>query len=64
MVDGGEGDWLQFGGGLSQSDLHNPYFGSEMPNCGNIVHQFRLVGSVTSPAGDNDDATMPDDLQP
>jgi Cu(I)/Ag(I) efflux system membrane fusion protein len=35
MVPGGGGDWLQPGG-----ELINPYFGSEMLNCGERVQEF------------------------
>ncbi|HJN09584.1 MAG TPA: efflux RND transporter periplasmic adaptor subunit [Pirellulaceae bacterium] len=35
MVDGGAGDWLQ-----PTSELVNPYKGSKMLHCGEIVHKF------------------------
>jgi Cu(I)/Ag(I) efflux system membrane fusion protein len=40
MVPGGGGDWLQPSG-----ELVNPYFGSEMPNCGEKVQEFPPAGS-------------------
>jgi Cu(I)/Ag(I) efflux system membrane fusion protein len=40
MVAGGGGDWLQPGG-----KLHNPYFGSEMPECGSKVQDFPPRGA-------------------
>ena len=41
MVPGGGGDWLQAGGELS-----NPYFGSEMPRCGEKVEVFPPKGKA------------------
>jgi len=35
MVKGGAGDWLQ-----PTSDLLNPYWGSEMLDCGEVAHEF------------------------
>ena len=40
MVPGGGGDWLQPGG-----KLRNPYFGSEMPECGQKVKDFPPTSS-------------------
>jgi Cu(I)/Ag(I) efflux system membrane fusion protein len=39
MVKGGGGDWLQAGGELS-----NPYFGSQMLRCGELVHTLPPSG--------------------
>lgn len=44
MVPGGGGDWMQPGG-----DLANPYWGSEMLTCGEVVNDMALpVGLVPS----------------
>jgi Cu(I)/Ag(I) efflux system membrane fusion protein len=40
MVKGGGGDWLQAGGELS-----NPYFGSQMLRCGELVHTLPPSGA-------------------
>ena len=45
MVEGGGGDWLQ-----ADDDLRNPYWGSAMLTCGEIVRQFPLQGSETTAA--------------
>lgn len=45
MVKGGGGDWLQPGG-----ELINPYWGSEMLHCGDKVHEFPTVGTVSTKA--------------
>jgi Cu(I)/Ag(I) efflux system membrane fusion protein len=39
MVKGGGGDWLQ-----PNTELRNPYWGSRMLTCGDVVRQFPLVG--------------------
>ncbi|HUG18717.1 MAG TPA: efflux RND transporter periplasmic adaptor subunit [Planctomycetaceae bacterium] len=41
MVKGGGGDWLQASG-----PLRNPYFGSEMLSCGELVHELPPVGHL------------------
>lgn len=53
MVPGGGGDWLQPGG-----ELLNPYFGSEMLNCGEKVQVFPTAGSppASSSAHSDQDA--------
>jgi Cu(I)/Ag(I) efflux system membrane fusion protein len=43
MVPSGGGDWLQADG-----ELANPYFGSEMPGCGEKVTVFPLQGKPAS----------------
>ncbi len=44
MVPGGGGDWMQHGG-----DLANPYWGSEMLTCGEVVRDMAMpAGSVPS----------------
>ena len=44
MVPGGGGDWMQPGG-----DLQNPYWGSEMLTCGEVVRDMAMpVGEVPS----------------
>ncbi len=40
-VKGGGGDWLQ-----PNDQLFNPYYGSEMPRCGNQVHVFPTKGHL------------------
>jgi len=39
MVKGGGGDWLQ-----PNDELRNPYWGSRMLTCGDVVRQFPLAG--------------------
>ncbi len=39
MVPGGGGDWMQPGG-----DLANPYWGSEMLTCGEVVNDISVKG--------------------
>ncbi|MCA9215951.1 MAG: efflux RND transporter periplasmic adaptor subunit [Planctomycetales bacterium] len=51
MVEGGSGDWLQ-----SSSELRNPYFGSQMLQCGEVVRSFPAEG-----AGKQDAATTQQD---
>ncbi len=46
MVPGGAGDWLQL-----NDKLHNPYFGSKMPTCGDVVRQFPLSGPPQNSSG-------------
>jgi len=41
MVKGGGGDWLQ-----PNDDLQNPYFGSKMLTCGDVVRQFQAKGTA------------------
>jgi len=45
MVKGGSGDWLQ-----PNDDLRNPYFGSQMLTCGDVVRQFPVAGPVEESA--------------
>lgn len=45
MVKGGSGDWLQ-----PNLDLRNPYWGSRMLTCGNVVRQFPVEGAMQSEA--------------
>ncbi len=45
MVKGGGGDWLQ-----ATDKLQNPYFGSKMQTCGDVVRQFPIVGHATKNA--------------
>ena len=47
MVKGGGGDWLQPGGTLSSADIRNPYWGSEMLHCGELVDVFPPTPSNT-----------------
>jgi Cu(I)/Ag(I) efflux system membrane fusion protein len=56
MVAGGGGDWLQAGG-----DLRNPYFGSEMPRCGEKVRELPAAGDAT---GNGPGLPTPDPGQP
>jgi RND family efflux transporter MFP subunit len=44
MVPGGGGDWLQ-----ASDQLLNPYFGSEMLRCGEMVNQFPAQGESVPP---------------
>lgn len=41
-------DWLQVG-----SAVHNPYFGSAMPQCGDVVEVMRHEGLEPAPAGEH-----------
>ena len=49
MVKGGSGDWLQ-----PDQDLRNPYWGSQMLTCGEVVRLFPIRGGKQ---GDLDDAS-------
>ncbi|QDU64066.1 Cation efflux system protein CusB precursor [Planctomycetes bacterium Pan216] len=40
MVEGGQGDWLQF-----SDHLLNPYWGSQMLHCGDTIRTFPLAGA-------------------
>jgi hypothetical protein len=40
MVPGGQGDWLQPGIDLNAKALVNPYWGSQMPHCGEKAHEL------------------------
>jgi Cu(I)/Ag(I) efflux system membrane fusion protein len=49
MVPGGGGDWMQPGG-----DLQNPYWGSEMLTCGELVEEMGVGrGEKQVAAGDS-----------
>lgn len=50
MVKGGGGDWLQ-----KNSELRNPYWGSEMLTCGEVVQELSLLGIVSSSDSTNSD---------
>ena len=53
MVKGGAGDWLQ-----SDNKLLNPYWGSKMLTCGDIVREIPARGEIKSPsAGEKIPAT-------
>ncbi len=45
MVKGGAGDWLQDNG-----KLINPYWGSQMLTCGEVVHRFPVSGTLETTA--------------
>jgi len=47
MVKGGGGDWLQ-----PNADLRNPYWGSRMLTCGEVVRQFPEAGAPASESSD------------
>ncbi len=47
MVKGGAGDWLQ-----PNSDLRNPYWGSRMLTCGDVVRQFPVASGTGEPRHD------------
>ncbi len=47
MVKGGAGDWLQ-----PNDDLRNPYWGTQMLKCGEVVQHFPTVGHVESTDGE------------
>ncbi len=53
MVKGGAGDWLQ-----SSKDLRNPYFGSQMLRCGEVVREFP-TGASSSAETAAEDAPPP-----
>ena len=46
MVKGGAGDWLQ-----PNAELRNPYWGSQMLTCGEVVRQLPVEGSGTRNQG-------------
>lgn len=46
MVKGGAGDWLQ-----PTKQLRNPYYGSKMPRCGDVVREFPIEGSGAGEQG-------------
>jgi Cu(I)/Ag(I) efflux system membrane fusion protein len=48
MVKGGAGDWLQ-----STSELLNPYYGSEMLRCGDVVRELKTGGATVQPDENN-----------
>jgi Cu(I)/Ag(I) efflux system membrane fusion protein len=51
MVKGGAGDWLQ-----ADDQLINPYWGSKMLRCGDVVRQFPAAAAVAeSPEGGEGD---------
>ncbi len=50
MVPGGGGDWLQ-----SEGELRNPYWGSEMLTCGELVEDLSLTPQQPPPAELEDD---------
>ncbi len=57
MVEEGGGDWLQPG-----EPLANPYFGSEMLQCGELAHRLAMTGSEDEPgmrSADRTDAGEP-----
>ena len=57
MVEQGGADWLQ-----ADSNLLNPYFGSQMLRCGDRVREIPAGGSVRNPpaeAGDNQPPSSP-----
>lgn len=45
MVKGGAGDWLQ-----SNDELRNPYWGSQMLTCGDVVRQLPSEGAIADDA--------------
>ncbi len=47
MVKGGAGDWLQ-----SDDKLLNPYWGSKMLTCGDVVREISARGEIKLPAAD------------
>jgi Cu(I)/Ag(I) efflux system membrane fusion protein len=49
MVPGGGGDWLQPG-----FELANPYFGSQMPRCGEKVAEFPAKGTLQPESHERD----------
>ena len=53
MVAGGAGDWLQ-----PNAMLRNPYFGTQMLECGNVVRAFPTNGHATIPATDSDSTSQ------
>ena len=55
MVKGGAGDWLQ-----SDDKLLNPYWGSKMLTCGDIVREFPARGEVKSPSTDEKTPATPE----
>ncbi len=55
MVKGGEGDWLQDG-----EELRNPYWGSQMLTCGEVVRELPLPADArTEPLPDDPDSPSP-----
>jgi Cu(I)/Ag(I) efflux system membrane fusion protein len=51
MVKGGGGDWLQ-----PNSSLRNPYWGSKMLTCGDVVRQFPTSGTQAANVGNQNPA--------